>query len=46
MTIEGLLVVYIYVRLAFFVRYDKSPKNYCHIPGVVVVVVVVRRQKR
>ena len=29
----------------FLVRRDESPENYCHSPGVVVVVVVVRRQK-
>ena len=35
--------------LAFLVRHDEMPENYCRSPGggsgVVVVVVVIRRQK-
>ena len=50
----GMLPLCLYLQLMlrgifpvslFLVRRDESPENYCHSPGVVVVVVVVRRQK-
>ena len=33
------------LTVTFLVRRDESTENYCHSPGVVIVVVVVHRQK-